>query len=139
MTVGLLVYMGSCKGSATMGAIGNFLWFVLGGVLLGLRWWLLGPLQALLDRLEARTVKTVFLVADERGQPFTLGAMRNASGRPGRWLVRSSQYAIYARRREATRMTSTPRRCCSATPTKARPQSTVDNASASVRNRSCAP
>ena len=44
MTVGLLVYMGSCKGSATMGAIGNFLWFVLGGVLLGLSWWLLGLL-----------------------------------------------------------------------------------------------
>ena len=35
MTVGLLVYMGSCKGSATMGAIGNFLWFVLGGVFVG--------------------------------------------------------------------------------------------------------
>lgn len=35
-----------------------------------------GPLQALLERIEARPVKTIFLIADERGQPFTLGAMR---------------------------------------------------------------
>ena len=27
-----------------MGAIGNFLWFILGGVLMGLSWWLLGLL-----------------------------------------------------------------------------------------------
>ena len=27
-----------------MGAIGNFLWFILGGVLMGLSWWLMGLL-----------------------------------------------------------------------------------------------
>lgn len=27
-----------------MGAIGNFLWFILGGVLMGLGWWLVGTL-----------------------------------------------------------------------------------------------
>jgi uncharacterized membrane protein YccF (DUF307 family) len=27
-----------------MGAIGNFLWFILGGVLMGLGWWILGAL-----------------------------------------------------------------------------------------------
>lgn len=30
-----------------MGAIGNFLWFILGGVLMGLGWWLVGTLAFL--------------------------------------------------------------------------------------------
>lgn len=48
-----------------------------------------GPLQALLARLTGQPVASVYLIRDERGQPFTLAALRKRFKRHGfDWQIR---------------------------------------------------
>ena len=52
-----------------MRAIGNFLWFVLGGVLMGLAWWLVG-LRAVLTIVGIPWAKACFVIGQLTFLPF---------------------------------------------------------------------
>ena len=57
-----------------MGAIGNFLWFILGGALMGLGWWLLGAL-AYLTVVGIPWGKACFVIGQFAFFPFGKEAM----------------------------------------------------------------
>ncbi len=58
-----------------MGAIGNFLWFILGGVFMGLGWWLLGAL-AYITIVGIPWGKACFVIGQFAFFPFGKEAIR---------------------------------------------------------------